>query len=140
MTQESTGLGTVEQLLRMRQKETAAANSCLRVLRLTKQAQMHQRTAARWSAGHLWGGGDEPASRGKNDVAAGELGSSRGGAGEEIGSPPPRGCHNPRLEPETGKKGAECATSSSSEVTLVVIGALHARRGVKKKGATVGQA
>ena len=61
MTQESTGLGTVEQLLRMRQKEMAAANSCLRALRLTKQAQMHQRTAARASAAHLWGGGDEPA-------------------------------------------------------------------------------
>ena len=42
MTQESTGLGTVEQLLRMRQKETAAANSCLRALRLTKQSQSGQ--------------------------------------------------------------------------------------------------
>ena len=60
MTQESTGLGTIEQLLRMRQKETAAANSCLRALRLTKQAQMHQRSAARATAEDLWGGGDEP--------------------------------------------------------------------------------
>ena len=60
MTQESTGLGTVEQLLRMRQKETAAANSCLRALRLTKQAQSDKRAAGRASAALLWGGGDEP--------------------------------------------------------------------------------
>ena len=52
--------GDVDQLLKMRQRETAAANSCLRALRLTKQAQLHQRTAANASAEHLWGGGDEP--------------------------------------------------------------------------------
>ena len=60
MTQESTGIGAVEQLLRMRQKETAAANSCLRALRLTKQAQATSGRRRGRSAGHLWGGGDEP--------------------------------------------------------------------------------
>ena len=40
-------LGEIERLLKMRQRETASALSCLRALRLTKQAQDHQRTAAR---------------------------------------------------------------------------------------------
>jgi hypothetical protein len=37
----------IDKLLRMRQRETAQANALARSLRLTKQAQMHQRTAAR---------------------------------------------------------------------------------------------
>ena len=42
-------------------QNAAKGDRRLRALRLTKQAQMHQRTAANASASKLWGGGDEPA-------------------------------------------------------------------------------